>query len=153
MLKNGDSAPDFSLPDQDGIEQTLSGLLAKGPLVLYFYPADFTPGCTREACNIRDMQDDLVKAGLRVVGISPQDPASHTRFREKHGLEFTLLADEDKSAIRQYDVDGPLGIGVRRATFLIGTDKIVQDGVLADLMISRHQDFIRKAARAQNLSA
>ncbi len=151
MLKKGASAPDFSLPDRDGKKQSLTSLLAEGPLVLYFYPADFTPGCTKEACSIRDMQDDLVEAGLRVVGVSPQDSASHTRFREKHALDFTLLADEDKTVIRKYDVDGPLGIGVRRATYLIGTDKIVQDAVMADLMISRHQDFIRKAARAQNV--
>lgn len=149
MLKTGAIAPDFSLPDQDGVKRSLTDLLAEGPLVLYFYPADFTPGCTREACSIRDMQDDLVSSGLRVVGVSPQDAASHTRFREKHQLNFTLLADESKTVIRQFDVDGPLGIGVRRATFLIGTDKVIQDAVLADVMISRHQDFIRRAARAQ----
>ncbi len=149
MLKPGANAPEFSLPDQDGVERSLSELLAEGPLVLYFYPADFTPGCTKEACSIRDMQDDLVEAGLRVVGVSPQDAASHTRFREKHSLDFTLLADESKEVIRLFDVDGPLGIGVRRATFLIGTDKVIQDAVLADVMISRHQDFIRKAVRAQ----
>ena len=149
MLKPGAIAPDFSLPDHDGVERSLSELLTEGPLVLYFYPADFTPGCTKEACSIRDMQDDLVESGLRVVGVSPQDAASHTRFREKHSLNFPLLADESKAVIRQFDVDGPLGIGVRRATFLIGTDKVIQDAVLADVMISRHQDFIRKAVRAQ----
>ncbi|MEL7449242.1 MAG: peroxiredoxin [Pseudomonadota bacterium] len=149
MLKPGANAPDFSLPDQDGVERSLSDLLAEGPLVLYFYPADFTPGCTKEACSIRDMQDDLVESGLRVVGVSPQDAASHTRFREKHNLNFTLLADENKDVIRLFDVDGPLGIGVRRATFLIGTDRVIEDAVLADVMISRHQDFIRKAVRAQ----
>ncbi|MEM9056332.1 MAG: peroxiredoxin [Pseudomonadota bacterium] len=149
MLKAGDTAPSFSLPDQDGTVQTLEGLLSDGPLVLYFYPADFTPGCTKEACSIRDMHDDLMQARLRVVGVSPQDAASHTRFREKHRLTFTLLADENKTVIRQFKVDGPLGIGVRRATFLIGTDRRIQDAVQADVMISRHQDFLRKAVRAQ----
>jgi peroxiredoxin Q/BCP len=146
MLKSGDRAPDFSLPDQDGKTVTLAGLLEGGPLVLYFYPADFTPGCTKEACEIRDMHDDLLEAGLRVVGVSPQDGASHARFRAKHGLQFSLLADVDKEAVRAYGVDGPLGIGVRRATFLIGRDGVIRDTVLADLRVGRHGEFIRRAA-------
>jgi peroxiredoxin Q/BCP len=148
MLKAGDRAPEFTLPDQDGKALSLADLLADGPLVLYFYPADFTPGCTKEACSIRDMHDDLLDAGVRVVGVSPQDGASHTRFRAKHGLQFTLLADVDKQAVKAFGVDGPLGLGVRRATFLIGQDGIVQDSVLADVMIGKHADFIRRAAAA-----
>lgn len=148
MLKTGQKAPDFTLPDQDGNATKLSTLLEAGPLILYFYPADFTPGCTREACNIRDLQDDLTGAGLRVVGVSPQDEASHQRFRAKHKLTFPLLADTDKEVIRAYDVDGPMGFGVRRATFLIGSDGIVQDAVMADIRIDRHDQFIRAAIAA-----
>jgi len=148
MLKTGDRAPDFTLPDQDGREITLSALLADGPLVLYFYPADFTPGCTKEACTIRDMHDEIAAAGMRVVGISPQDAASHARFRDKYGLQFTLLADPGKAVVKAYGVDGPLGIGVRRATFLVGADGAVRDAVLADIRIGRHEEFIRAAITA-----
>jgi peroxiredoxin Q/BCP len=148
MLKRGDKAPDFTLPDQDGKTLSLHDLLRSGPVVLYFYPADFTPGCTKEACSIRDMHDEIAAAGMRVVGVSPQDADSHARFRDKHGLPFTLVADPDKVAVKAYDVDGPLGIGVRRATFLIGPDGIIRDAVLADLRVGRHEEFIRAAVKA-----
>ncbi|HRP35789.1 MAG TPA: peroxiredoxin [Gammaproteobacteria bacterium] len=148
MLKAGDHAPDFTLPDQDGRPVSLRNLLADGPLVLYFYPADFTPGCTKEACSIRDMHDEIAAAGMRVVGISPQDATSHARFRDQHQLPFTLLADPGKAAVKAWGVDGPLGVGVRRATFLVGADGVIRDAVLADLRISRHEEFIRKAIAA-----
>jgi len=145
MLQSGDRAPDFNLPDHDGRPVRLADLLARGPLILYFYPADFTPGCTSEACTIRDLHADLLAAGLRVVGVSPQDSATHARFRTRHELPFTLLADTDKHVIREYGVDGPMGLGVRRATFLITPDGRVADAVLADLRIGRHEQFIRRA--------
>lgn len=148
MLKRGDRAPDFILPDQDGREVGLAQLLEDGPLVLYFYPADFTPGCTKEACTIRDLHDEIAAAGMRVVGVAPQDAASHARFRAEHDLPFTLLADRDKAVIKAWGVDGPLGIGVRRATFLIGGDGIIRDAVLADIRIGRHEEFIRAAIAA-----
>ena len=145
MLKNGTQAPEFNLEDQQGRRHTLRSLLQPGPLVLYFYPADFTPGCTKEACSFRDLQKDLVAANLRVVGVSPQDIHSHQRFATKHNLSFTLLSDPDKKAIKAYQVDGPLGFGVRRGTYLIGTDGRIQDGVLADLRISEHEAFVKRA--------
>ena len=145
MLKAQSRAPDFVLQDDQGQDTSLSGILQAGPLVLYFYPADFTPGCTREACAIRDIHKDLLAADLQVVGVSPQDPESHAKFREHHNLPFTLLSDLDKVAIKAYDVDGPLGFGVRRATFLIGQDQQIHDAVLADIQISRHTEFIEKA--------
>jgi len=152
MLTAGDKAPDFTLPDQDGQPVSLHALLKNGPVVLYFYPADFTPGCTREACSIRDMHDEIAAAGMRVVGVSPQDAESHARFRAKHGLPFTLLADPDKKAVKAYGVDGPLGVGVRRATYLVGPDGVIRDAVLADLRIGRHEEFIRKAVAAAGSS-
>lgn len=145
MLKTGTRAPDFSLSDQNGALRTLSEFLANGPLILYFYPADFTPGCTKEACSIRDLHDDIIKSGLQIIGVSPQSAESHTRFRETHKLPFPLMADEDKTVIKAYDVNGPLGIGVRRATFLIDTGGVIQDAVLADVFIGQHTDFINKA--------
>ena len=145
MLKPGAKAPDFVLPNEKGEEVSLTDILEAGPIVLYFYPADFTPGCTKEACSIRDMHDDILSVGLRVVGISPQDGASHLKFKEKHDLPFTLLSDPDKVAIKMYDVDGPFGVGVRRATYLITQGAKIQSALQADVMISRHADFIEKA--------
>jgi peroxiredoxin Q/BCP len=145
MLQAGTKAPEFVLPDDQGTETSLSGLLREGSLILYFYPADFTPFCTKEACSIRDLHGDIVRSGLRVVGISPQDVASHVRFRERYRLPFLLLSDPQKIAVRLYDVDGPLGLRVRRATYLIGDDGVIRDALLADLRVSRHEEFIRKA--------
>jgi thioredoxin-dependent peroxiredoxin len=145
MLKAGELAPDFELPDQDGRKRQLSSLFDGKPLILYFYPADFTPGCTKEACDLRDLHTRILASGLRVFGVSPQSPESHRRFREQHALPFTLLSDEDKVAIKAFDVDGPLGIGVRRATFLIDAKRRIVDAVLADLRIGRHQEFVERA--------
>ena len=145
MLAIGARAPEFTLPDADGQTTSLSNLLRGGPLVLYFYPADFTPGCTREACRIRDLHADIARAGLAVAGVSPQTPESHRAFREKYKLPFTLLADVDRFVIKMYGVQGPLGLGVRRATFLIDQARHIQDAVLADLRIAQHEAFVRKA--------
>jgi len=148
MLEKGTQAPDFELQDQDGRRHTLKALLGDGPLILYFYPADFTPGCTKEACSFRDLHQELMKAKLRVVGVSPQDVDSHRRFADKHHLNFPLLADPDKTVIKAYDLDGPLGFGVRRGTYLIGRDGRIQDGVLADLRIGEHEAFVRAAIKS-----
>ena len=144
MLKPGDLAPEFILPDENGDQVALTRLLQAGPLILYFYPADFTPGCTKEACAIRDIHQDIQKVGLQVVGVSPQNEESHARFRDEHNLPFTLVCDPDKVAIKMYDVDGPFGVGVRRVTYLISQSQRIQDVLVADVMINKHQDFIEK---------
>jgi peroxiredoxin Q/BCP len=148
MLANGTKAPEFDLADQDGRRHTLASLLADGPLILYFYPADFTPGCTKEACSFRDLHQELMKAKLRVVGVSPQDVESHRRFADKHDLNFPLLADPDKAVVKAYGLDGPLGFGVRRGTYLIGRDGRIVDSVLADLRIGAHEAFVRSALKS-----
>jgi peroxiredoxin Q/BCP len=147
MLSAGDAAPAFELPDENGDTVTLAALLEAGPLILYFYPADFTPGCTKEACSIRDIHDDLADVGLTVVGVSPQDGDSHTRFSQQYELPFRLLSDVDKTAIKAYDVDGPFGVGVRRVTYLINEDGRIEDALQADVLVGRHTDFIRHAIR------
>jgi thioredoxin-dependent peroxiredoxin len=149
MLKVGEMAPDFSLPDQDGTPVTLAALLAGGDLVLYFYPADFTPVCTREACEFRDHHDALRRIGAQVIGVSPQSVASHQRFRTAYSLPFPLLCDGDKTVIRAYGVDGPLGFGVRRATFHIGRDGRVQNRVVADIFLGDHIELIEKVVAKQ----
>ncbi|HEX4388097.1 MAG TPA: peroxiredoxin [Steroidobacteraceae bacterium] len=145
MLPIGGRAPEFTLPDQNDQSVSLSTLLRYGPLILYFYPADFTPGCTREACSIRDLHADIVQVGLDVAGVSPQMPESHRSFREKYKLPFTLLADVDKFVIRMYDVQGPFGFGVRRATYLIDQARYIRAAVLADFRIGEHAEFVRRA--------
>jgi peroxiredoxin Q/BCP len=147
MLEAGSKAPEFVLQDENGDDVSLTDLLADGPLILYFYPADFTPGCTREACSIRDIHQKIQAVGLRVAGISPQDAASHIKFRDEHNLPFTLLCDPDKIAVKMYDVDGPFGVGIRRATFLINQDRTIEDAVMADIRIGRHTEFIEQAVK------
>ena len=152
MLKTGERAPEFTLPDDTGKDRSLTDFLNAGATVLYFYPADFTPGCTRQACALRDLQSEIKNAGLRVVGISSQSPQTHARFRSKYDLPFALLSDEDKAVIKMYGVNGPLGFGVRRASYVIDGSRRIRDAVLADFGIGRHIDFVRKAVmlRAPN---
>jgi peroxiredoxin Q/BCP len=145
MLKTGERAPEFTLPDDTGKDRSLTDFLNAGATVVYFYPADFTPGCTRQACVLRDLQSEIKNAGLRVVGISPQSPESHARFRTKYELPFALLSDQQKEVIKMYGVNGPLGFGVRRASYLIDGSRRIRDSVLADFAIARHADFVRKA--------
>lgn len=145
MLEIDARAPEFTLPDHTGQSVSLSTLLSAGSLILYFYPADFTPGCTREACSIRDLHTQIQSAGLNVAGVSPQGPETHRKFREKYQLPFRLLSDTEKVVIRMYEVRGPLGLGVRRATYLIDQDRWIRAAVLADFRIGLHEDFVRKA--------
>jgi thioredoxin-dependent peroxiredoxin len=145
MLKEGERAPEFTLPDDTGKDRSLTDFLNSGATVLYFYPADFTPGCTRQACGLRDLHADIEGAKLRVVGISPQNPQTHARFRAKYNLPFPLLSDVDKEVIKMYGVNGPLGLGVRRATYLIDSGRRIHDTLLADFKVERHMEFVRKA--------
>lgn len=145
MLKVGDVAPEFILPDENGEDFSLARKLKDSALILYFYPADFTQGCTKEACAIRDIHEDILSVGLEVIGISPQDEDSHRRFKEEHDLPFTLISDPDKIAVKMYDADGPMGYGVRRITYLVSQGQRIQGAICADFKIAKHDEFIRKA--------
>jgi peroxiredoxin Q/BCP len=124
MIDIGTKAPDFALPDQDGKIHRLSDYRGK-QVVLYFYPKDDTPGCTKEACGFRDSFAEFKKAGITVFGVSADDAGSHRKFREKYELPFTLLADTDKKTIKDYGVwvekqnYGKKYWGIARMTFLI----------------------------------
>ena len=144
MLDKGDAAPDFELPDQTGQTVKLSELLGGGPVVLYFYPADFTPVCTREACAFRDRHEDLSRLDVAIVGISPQNQASHRGFAETYGLPFPLLCDTNKKVIRAYGVDGPLGLGVRRVTYLIEQDRTIANRAVSDIFLGSHLALIEE---------
>jgi peroxiredoxin Q/BCP len=127
MLEVGDLAPAFRLRDQDGVERTLAELNDR-PLLLAFYPADGTPGCTTQACDIRDAWDEFEALGVRVVGVSPDDVTTHAGFAAAHGLPQTLLADPDRTALEAYGawgekvLYGRTSIGVIRSSVLIGAD-------------------------------
>lgn len=108
MLSEGDFAPDFEAYDQDGNKFRLSEEIKKSPIVLYFYPKDETPGCTTEACAFRDNWDRIKQLGAQVFGISSDSVEKHRRFREHHGLQFTLLSDPDSAIRKLYDVKGIL---------------------------------------------
>ncbi len=124
MLAAGESAPDFALPDQDGNEVSLAGLEGE-TVVLYFYPRADTPGCTTQACSVRDHSADYVKAGAQVIGVSPDEVDAVKKFADKFDLDFTLLADADHSVAELYgtwvekSMYGKKYMGVQRATFLI----------------------------------
>ena len=127
MIEEGQPAPDFELPSDAGETVRLSELRGK-PVVLYFYPKDDTPGCTTQACGIRDAYGEFERAGAVVLGVSPDDEASHVKFKEKYGLPFTLLADADHEVAEQYGVwgektyAGRTYMGVFRSTFVIAAD-------------------------------
>jgi peroxiredoxin Q/BCP len=127
MLEEGQPAPTFTLPTDDGDEVSLESLRGK-PVVLYFYPKDDTPGCTAQACGIRDAWGEFERSGAVVLGVSPDSPKKHAKFREKYGLPFTLLADEDHAVSEAYGVwvekkfAGRKYMGVERSTFVIAPD-------------------------------
>jgi peroxiredoxin Q/BCP len=123
-LQEGDKAPEFKGKDQDGSEISLKQYRGK-KVILYFYPEDDTPVCTVEACNFRDNFEMLSKKGYEIIGVSPDPPAAHAKFRAKYKLPFRLLADEDKKVINAYGVWGPKKLyghefmGIQRSTFVI----------------------------------
>jgi peroxiredoxin Q/BCP len=120
-------APEFTLTDENGVERSLKDFRGQ-PVVLYFYPKDDTPGCTTEACNFRDDYHVYGENGITILGVSPDSPKSHAKFKEKYHLPFTLLADEGHKIADSYGVWGPKKMmgkeyeGIYRTTFLIGPD-------------------------------
>ena len=135
-LKEGDTAPDFTLKQQDGKEVTLSREWGKNVVVLYFYPMDDTPGCTKEACTFRDLNQDFKNAGAEILGISVDDMASHKKFQEKHKLPFTLLADADKKVTERYEVKNFIG-KAKRVSFVIDRSGIIRK-IYPDVDVSVH---------------
>ena len=147
-LKEGDKAPDFKGKDQDGNLISLDDF--KGhKLVLYFYPKDSTPGCTSQACNVRDNYDFLLKNGYKVLGVSADSEKSHKKFIEKNNLPFPLISDTDKEILKAYDVWGPkkfMGtefLGIKRTTFVIDEDGKIEE-IIDKVKTKEHTDQIIK---------
>jgi len=149
VINEGDQAPDFTLQSDTGTDVTLSSLRGR-PVVLYFYPRDDTPGCTKQACGIRDVYGEFERAGAVVLGVSPDDERSHVKFKQKYDLPFTLLADTDHSVAEQYGVWGEKAfagrkyMGVSRSTFVIAEDGTVKR-VLLDVKPATHADDVLAA--------
>ncbi len=149
MLAEGDRAPNFTLPDQDGEKLKLSDLKGE-TVVLYFYPKANTSGCTTQACGVRDRKADYAAAGARVIGISPDEVEDIEKFAGKHGLDFTLLADADHAVAEKYgtwvekSMYGNKYMGVQRATFIIDPrGKIAR--VFPKVQPKKHDDLVLKA--------
>ena len=145
MLHKGDQAPEFELADHSGVATSLAELLEEGPIILYFYPKDFTSVCTRQACMVRDSHERIEAAGMRVIGINSEKGEKHERFRKHHGLPFRLLVDPGREAARSYEAIGPFGLYTARVSYLIGQDGIIQDSARADLRLAPHERLIERA--------
>jgi len=146
MLNPGDQAPDFTLPDQHGTPVTLSELKGK-TVVLYFYPKADTPGCTTQACGIRDRRPEYDHADAVVLGVSPDPVKAVAKFDDKYGLGFTLLADEDHTVCEAYGVwveksmYGRKYMGAERSTFVIGPDGTIQE-IFRKVKPAEHDDLV-----------
>jgi peroxiredoxin Q/BCP len=146
MVEEGKAAPDFELTTDAGDRVKLSDFRGK-PVVLYFYPKDDTPGCTIQACGIRDAYGEFERRGAVVLGVSPDDRAAHVKFKEKYELPFTLLADPDHSVAEQYDVwkertaYGKTFMGIERSTFVIDADGTVSK-VMRKVKPDTHADDV-----------
>lgn len=151
-VEEGSAAPAFTLAADDGTKAKLSDLKGS-PVVLYFYPKDDTPGCTREACAFRDLKAELQKLGAKVIGISGDSVASHVKFRDKYSLNFPLLADPDHKVAEKYgawrekNMYGKKSMGIVRSTFLIGPDGKVKK-VWRSVKVDGHDQKVLEALRA-----
>jgi len=143
IVNRGDRVADFELPDQTGTTRTLTGLLADGPIVLFFYPAAMTPGCTKEACHFRDLAGQFAAVGANRVGISADPVAKQAKFADQQKFDYPLLSDTDGAVATQFGVKrGLLGkfMPVKRTTFVIDTDRTVLAVIASELNMDTHAD-------------
>jgi len=143
-LKVGDKAPDFTLMDERGLPMSLKDFLGKNPIVLYFYPKDFTPGCTAEACSFRDNYKAYEEKGAVVVGVSLDSVESHEKFSKHYNLPFTLLSDNRKEVAKAYGVLGTGGFLAKRVTFIIDKNGNIA-GIFSKVDVKRHSQEVLEA--------
>jgi len=140
-MRKGDVVPDFELPDQTGAPRTLNGFLANGPVVLFFYPAAMTYGCTKESCHFRDLAAEFAAVGAQPVGISADDVDKQRRFDEKESLGFPLLSDPERMVAAQLGAKrGPSFLPNKRMTFVIDTDHTLLDVIHSEVSMGSHAD-------------
>jgi peroxiredoxin Q/BCP len=145
FVQIGDQVPDFECADQDGTPRRLSTLLRDGPVVLFFYPAAMTPGCTKEACHFRDLGAEFAAAGVQRVGISRDSVDRQRRFADLHSFDYPLLSDADGTVARIFGVErgrlgARLGVPVKRHTFAIGADGTLVAAIASELDMNKHAD-------------
>ena len=151
-MNRGDRVAEFELPDQTGTTRTLAGLLADGPIVLFFYPAAMTPGCTKEACHFRDLAGEFAAVGASRVGISADPVAKQAEFADKQKFDYPLLSDTDGAVATQFGVKrGLLGkfLPVKRATFVIDTDRTVLAVISSEISMDTHADKALEGLRSR----
>jgi peroxiredoxin Q/BCP len=149
-MKPGDLAPDFTLSDDEGNQRSLGEFLANGPVVLFFYPAAMTTGCTKESCHFRDLAKEYAEVGAQRVGISPDEVAKQAEFTAKHSFDFPLLSDPDGAVATQFGVRRRFGpLLTRRQTFVIDTDRRVLDVIKSEVRMDTHADQALAALRAR----
>ncbi len=151
-IRPGDRAPDFELPDQTGTVRSLSGLLADGPVVLFFYPAAMTPGCTKEACHFRDLAGEFADVGAARVGISTDAVDKQAKFSDSQRFDYPLLSDTDGKVAEAFGVKrGLLGkfMPVKRTTFVIDSDRTVLDVIASEVNMDTHADKALAILRAR----
>lgn len=141
-MEQGDVVPDFELPDQSGTPVKLSELLAKGPVVLFFYPAAMTKGCTAESCHFRDLAAEFAAVGAQRVGISGDAVEKQKKFSDKHDFDYPLLSDADGEVAKLMGVKRGIGglSPLKRTTFVIGTDSTVKAKITSELRMNLHAD-------------
>jgi peroxiredoxin Q/BCP len=140
-MRTGDVVPDFELPDQTGTPRTLSGFLEKAPVVLFFYPAAMTYGCTKESCHFRDLSAEFAAVGAQPVGISADKVDKQKQFDEKESLGLPLLSDPDRVVAAQLGAKrGPSFLPNKRITFVIDTDRTVLDVIHSEISMGSHAD-------------
>jgi peroxiredoxin Q/BCP len=148
-VQQHDVAYDFTLKDQDGNDRTLSTMVKDGPVVLFFYPAALSAGCTKESCHFRDLNAEFSSLGAQPVGISMDSADRQAQFSRKNGFAFPLLTDEDGEVARHYGVKRALNfLKVKRATFIIGEDMVVRDVIHSEVNLNSHADRALEALRA-----
>ncbi len=148
MQKN-DLASDFTLLDQEGNPRTLSTLLVDGPVVLFFYPAALSPGCTKESCHFRDLKGEFDRLGAQPVGISMDSAERQAEFAQKNSFDYPLLADVDGEVAHQFGVKRSLNfLKVKRASFVIGQDRRVREIITSEVSMNAHADRALAALRA-----
>jgi thioredoxin-dependent peroxiredoxin len=148
-MQKADLVPDFTLPDDHGEPRALRDFLATGPVVLFFYPAAMTAGCTAESCHFRDLAKEFAEVGAHRVGISPDQVEKQRAFSAQHGFDYPLLSDPDGTVARQFGVRRGFGpLLTRRQTFVIGQDRRVLEVIKSELRMSVHADKALAALRA-----
>jgi peroxiredoxin Q/BCP len=149
-MKPGDPAPAFTLPDEDGNERSLKTFLDDGPVVLFFYPAAMTTGCTAESCHFRDLAAEFAALGAQRVGISVDPVAKQKEFSSKNSFDYPLLSDEDGAVARSFDVKRRFGpLPVKRTTFVISTDGRILDVISNEFKMAVHADRALETLRKQ----